>query len=95
LGGLAVCRGGHPRWKGVRLFGFSRTKAAQATEEDQERAGGWYSDPFGTAARRWYDNIRGWTDDVQGEGREPDKTGVARLDEAAAEPLEPATSAAP
>lgn len=52
-------------------------------EESTERDGGWYADPFGKAARRWYDQIDGWTDRVEGEGEEPDKTGLARMDEAA------------
>jgi hypothetical protein len=52
-------------------------------EPDQrERSGGWYADPYGVGARRWYDNKDGWTDRVEGVGEKPDKTGVSRLDEA-------------
>ena len=62
-------------------FGLRR-RAAEDQGEPAER-GGWYADPFGAAARRWYDQVRGWTDRTQGDGQEPDKTGLARLDEAA------------
>lgn len=48
-----------------------------------KRSGGWYADPYGAAARRWYDNISGWSDRVEGAGQAPDKTGLARTDEAA------------
>jgi hypothetical protein len=54
--------------------------------EKKESAGGsegWYADPYGAGARRWYDATRGWTDRVEGEGQAPDKTGLARMDEAA------------
>ncbi len=50
--------------------------------EPRQPSGGWYADPFGRAARRWYDDRRGWTDRVQGPGLQPDKTGVARIDQA-------------
>jgi len=49
-----------------------------------ERAGGWYADPYGQAARRWFDVARGWTDRVEGAGQRPDKTGPPGVDEAAA-----------
>ncbi len=52
-------------------------------EEPPERSGGWYADPYGGGARRWYDEARGWTDRVEGAGQEPEKTGLARIDEAA------------
>ena len=52
-------------------------------DESSGRRGGWYADPFGTAARRWYDQVSGWTDRVQGPGEAPDKTGLARMDDAA------------
>ena len=52
-------------------------------EKSAEGSGDWYADPYGDGARRWYDEARGWTDRVEGEGQEPDKTGLARLDEAA------------
>jgi hypothetical protein len=48
-----------------------------------ERPGGWYADPYGVGARRWYDNRSGWSDRVEGTGQAPDKTGLARTDEAA------------
>lgn len=56
--------------------------AEQTTAQRPKPSGGWYADPYGVAARRWYDNTRGWTDRVEGEGLEPDKTGMARVDEA-------------
>lgn len=59
-------------------FGFRRVAIKKA--EPREASGGWYADPFGSAARRWYDDKQGWTDRVQGPGLEPDKTGVARID---------------
>ncbi|HWE32882.1 MAG TPA: hypothetical protein VG410_05305 [Solirubrobacteraceae bacterium] len=64
-------------------FGFRSSKVRDADAESREHSGGWYADPYGTAARRWYDNVTGWTDRVQGEGQAPDKTGLERLDEAA------------
>lgn len=48
-----------------------------------EHSGGWYADPYGLAARRWFDHVNGWSDRVQEAGKAPDKTGVARVDEAA------------
>lgn len=60
-------------------FRFRRTP--RTTAELGEPSGGWYADPYGAAARRWYDDTRGWTDRVQGAGLEPDKTGMARVDE--------------
>lgn len=60
-------------------FGFRRVALKKA--EPREASGGWYADPFGSAARRWYDDKQGWTDRVQGPGLEPDKTGVARIDD--------------
>jgi hypothetical protein len=48
-----------------------------------EGSGDWYADPYGGGARRWYDNRKGWTDRVQGVGEDPDKTGLARTDQAA------------
>jgi hypothetical protein len=59
-------------------FRFRKTEVT--TAELREPSGRWYADPYGTAARRWYDDTKGWTDRVQGEGQEPDKTGVARVD---------------
>jgi hypothetical protein len=64
---------------------FRFRKAAATTAEARESTGGWFADPYGTAARRWYDNRQGWTDQVQGEGEEPDQTGLARVDKASAE----------
>jgi hypothetical protein len=51
-----------------------------------EHSGGWYPDPYGAAARRWYDNVSGWSDRVQEAGHAPDKTGLIRTDEAAVAP---------
>jgi hypothetical protein len=66
------------------VMGFlSRKKKVGERHESPEDRGGWYADPFGTAARRWYDQVNGWTDRVQGSGEAPDKTGLARMDEAA------------
>ncbi len=59
-------------------FRFRKTQST--TAEAPKPSGGWYADPYGTAARRWYDNSEGWTERVQGAGLEPDKTGVARVD---------------
>jgi hypothetical protein len=64
-------------------FMFRKDKVVK--EEHNESSGGWYSDPYGQAARRWYDNVRGWSDRVEGKGQTPDKTGVQRLDDAASE----------
>lgn len=61
-------------------FRFRKTRMAAA--KPPKPAGGWYADPYGAAARRWYDDHLGWTDRVQGAGLEPDKTGMARVDEA-------------
>lgn len=61
-------------------FGFGKTFQRKA--EPQERSGGWYADPYGTATRRWYDTRDGWTDRVEGAGLTPDETGVARVDTA-------------
>ncbi len=58
---------------------FMFRKAAH-TAADRKRSGGWYADPYGSAARRWYDSVDGWTDRVDGAGLDPDKTGVARVD---------------
>jgi hypothetical protein len=58
-------------------------------DESAERPGGWYADPYGEAARRWYDEAEGWTDRVEGAGQEPDKTGLARTDAAATSPDDP------
>ena len=60
-------------------FRFRRTPDTPV--ERRESSGGWYADPYGAGARRWYDDAQGWTDRVEGEGLEPDKTGVARLDQ--------------
>jgi hypothetical protein len=61
---------------------FGKRKPAQDAQAP-ERRGGWYADPYGNAARRWYDQVDGWTDRVQEAGQTPDKTGLARMDEAA------------
>lgn len=56
-------------------------KTPEQTADLREPSGGWYADPYGAASRRWYDDCAGWTDRVQGEGLEPDKTGMERVDE--------------
>jgi hypothetical protein len=63
-----------------------RSTGKRSTDEKRprEESGAWYSDLYGHAARRWHDDTRGWTDRVEGVGLEPDKTGIARTDEAAA-----------
>jgi hypothetical protein len=62
-------------------FLFQKSKVDK--DESPERSGGWYADPYGDGARRWFDETQGWTDRVEGAGQEPDKTGMARIDEAA------------
>ena len=75
------------RYKGARrkefamAFGFRRGKVRET--ESREHSGGWYADPYGTAARRWYDDVSGWSDRVQDAGHTPDRTGLVRIDEAA------------
>lgn len=66
---------------------FRRGKVHEA--EPSEHSGGWYPDPYGAGARRWFDNVSGWSDRVQEAGRAPDKTGVIRTDEAAIAPDHP------
>ncbi len=61
---------------------FTFRKIRVTSAEQPKPSGGWYADPYGAAARRWYDDTLGWTDRVQGAGLEPDKTGMARVDEA-------------
>jgi hypothetical protein len=56
------------------------------TAEPREHSGGWYPDPYGAGARRWYDTFSGWSDRVEDVGQAPDKTGMARTDEAAVTP---------
>jgi len=63
-------------------FTFRKHKAEE--KQPVEQAGDWYADPYGHAARRWFDVARGWTDRVQGAGEEPDKIGLPRMDKAAA-----------
>jgi hypothetical protein len=65
---------------------FRLRKTRVATAEASKPSGGWYADPYGVAARRWYDSAEGWTEQVQGAGLEPDKTGVARVDAASSTP---------
>ena len=68
-------------------MGFmSRKKNTAEHDESVATRGGWYADPYGTAARRWYDQVTGWSKRVQGEGQAPDKTGLERMDEAAITP---------
>ena len=62
-------------------FLFQKNKVEK--DESNERRGGWYADPYGDGARRWFDQKQGWTDRVEGAGQEPDKTGMARVDGAA------------
>jgi hypothetical protein len=64
--------------------GFRSRKVRGA--EPPEHSGGWYADPYGAAARRWYDKSSGWSDRVHGAGQTPDKTGLVRMDEAAVAP---------
>jgi hypothetical protein len=61
---------------------FTFRKAAQPAVTETKRSGGWYADPYGVAARRWYDSTDGWTDRVEGAGLDPEKTGITRVDEA-------------
>jgi hypothetical protein len=65
-------------------FTFRKNKVSEA--ESPEQSGGWYADPYGAGARRWFDTISGWSKRVQGAGQAPDETGLARMDEAAATP---------
>ena len=62
-------------------FIFRSNNVSEA--DPTEHPGGWYADPYGLAARRWFDNLDGWSDRVQEAGKQPDKTGVTRVDEAA------------
>ena len=62
---------------------FVFRKAKVEEKQPLERPGDWYADPYGAGARRYFDEDDGWTDRVEGEGEEPDKTGLARMDEAA------------
>jgi len=66
----------------------SRAGRVHEEAKSPERPGHWYPDPYGTAARRWYEETSGWSDRVEGEGQAPDKTGLARMDEAAAAPAD-------
>jgi hypothetical protein len=61
------------------IFRSNNTHKAEPTEH----SGGWYADPYGLAARRWFDSVTGWSDRIQEAGTAPDKTGVTRVDEAA------------
>jgi hypothetical protein len=63
---------------------FRTNKVQEA--ESPAHSGGWYADPYGDGARRWYDNISGWSQRVEGAGQAPDQTGLARTDEAAVTP---------
>ncbi len=63
-------------------FRFRKDKGQE--KQPLERPGDWYPDPYGHAARRWFDVARGWTDRVEGPGQPPDKTGLPGVDEAAA-----------
>jgi hypothetical protein len=63
-------------------FWFRKDKAQE--KQPLERPGDWYADPYGHAARRWFDVAQGWTDRVQGAGQAPDKTGLPGVDVAAA-----------
>jgi hypothetical protein len=66
------------------VMGFLSRKNNTAKHDESGTArGGWYADPYGKAARRWYDQVTGWSKRVQGEGQAPDKTGLERMDEAA------------
>jgi hypothetical protein len=65
-------------------FTFRRNKVESA--ESPGQPGGWYADPYGAGARRWFDTISGWSKRVEGVGQRPDKTGLARTDEAAVTP---------
>jgi hypothetical protein len=65
-------------------FRFRKGKV-QETDSPKE-SGGWFPDPYGTAARRWYQPDTGWSDRVQEAGTSPDKTGLERMDNAAVAP---------
>jgi hypothetical protein len=74
--------GSDARWKEIGMaLTFRRNKVEEA--EPPGQPGGWYADPYGTAARRWYDPEDGWSDRVEGAGQPPDKTGLTRMDESA------------
>ena len=61
-------------------FRFRKDKGQE--KQPLERPGDWVTaDPYGHAARRWYDVARGWTDRVEGAGQAPDKTGLPGVDE--------------
>jgi hypothetical protein len=63
---------------------FRRKKVQEP--ESAGQPGGWYADPYGAGARRWFDQVNGWSDRVEGAGQPPDQTGLARMDEAAVTP---------
>jgi hypothetical protein len=63
---------------------FRRNKVHKT--ESREHSGDWYPDPYGAGARRWYDNLSGWSERVEGVGQAPDRTGMPRTDEAAVTP---------
>ena len=65
---------------------FTFRKGELTEAKSRGHSAGWYPDPYGTAARRWYDDSSGWSERVDGAGQVPDKTGLARMDEAAAAP---------
>lgn len=68
------------------VFGL---RSGNVKAKSREHSGAWYADPYGTAARRWYDNVTGWSDQVQDAGQPPDETGLERMDEAAVAPNNP------
>lgn len=65
-------------------FNFRKNKVREM--ESPEQSGGWYADPYGVGARRWYDSVTGWSKRVDRAGHAPDETGLARMDEAAVAP---------
>lgn len=62
---------------------FLKKDKVEEQESSPGRSSDWYADPYGEGARRWFDKTDGWTDRVEGVGEKPDKTGLARMDEAA------------
>ena len=67
-------------------FIFLKHKVGE--KQRPERSGAWYAHPYGGGARRWYDEAQAWTKRVEGAGQEPEKTGLARIDEAAGDSTE-------
>jgi hypothetical protein len=70
-------------WKEIPMAILFKKEDKVDEEDSPGRSSDWYADPYGEGARRFFDKTKGWTDQVEGVGEKPDKTGLARMDEAA------------